>query len=85
MNPFEVRLDVVRMAKQMLEREHDSKMSEYQNSVHAAQHMIAVNSSSYTTNEAVTMVRSLRAPAAPTAEEVTARATTLYSFVNSKT
>lgn len=90
MNPFEVRLDVMKMAQQMVEQEHHAKMMEYQGKVAVVQDSMRTTSSTAawevekSMNLALGELAKLQVPKAPTAEEVIKRAEALYSFVNTR-
>lgn len=74
--PFEIRLDVLKMAQEMLDREKDLEQAAYLANIEALKTTnISAVSSFITTNQ----------PRGYTPEEVITRSQTLYSFVTDKT
>lgn len=77
-NPFEVRLDVMKMAQEMLDKEFYANEQKY---LHKLDTM---RSEKYSVSEINTFIDT-NAPKAYTPEEVLTRASTLYNFVSSST
>lgn len=67
---YEIRLDVLKLAKEMLELDYKAKEVEYLTQMGNLQ----------TTN--IAACASLAAPATPTTDDVIAKASALYNFVN---
>lgn len=78
-NPYEIRLDVLKMAQQMLEAEQRSKEIKFREQVDA---MRVINKGN---EEAVLGFIAQNAPTSYTPEEVITRSTALYNFVSSST
>jgi len=77
-NPYEIRLDVLKMAQDMLEAEQRTKELKFREKVETLR--------SIKHNEAeVLSYIDQNAPASYTPEEVIARSSTLYNFVSSST
>lgn len=74
-NPFEVRLDIMKMAQEMLDREVQIEQSTYFTKVETLR----------SSNAPVETINSLPPPKMYSPEDVVARASTLYSFVNNST
>jgi hypothetical protein len=79
-NPFEVRLDVMKMAQEMLDKEHHAKEQKY---LQKLEELKRLNGGSY--GQDITNFIETNAPTAYTPEEVITRASTLYNFVSSST
>ena len=79
-NPFEVRLDILRMSQEMLQSEHAAKEQKY---LQKLDEFKRLNKNVY--GQEITNFIEENAPAAYTPEEVITRASTLYSFVSSST
>ncbi len=77
-NPFEVRLDVMKMAQEMLDKEFYAKEQQYLHKLDALK--VEKYSSS-----AINSFIDANAPKAYTPEEVITRASALYNFVSSST
>ena len=77
-NPFEVRLDVMKMAQEMLDKEYYAKEQKY---LQKLDEMKRLNNGSYN-SEIVDFIEK-NAPAAYTPDEVVTRANALYNFVSS--
>lgn len=77
-NPFEVRLDVMKMAQEMLDKEFYAKEQKY---LHKLDTM---KKEKYPVSDINSFIDA-NAPTAYTPEEVVARASALYNFVNSST
>jgi hypothetical protein len=77
-NPYEIRLDVLKMAQDMLEAEQRTKELKFREKVETLR-AIKHNEA------AVLSYIDQNAPAAYTPEEVIARSSTLYNFVSSST
>lgn len=73
-NPFEVRLDVIKMAQEMLDREYYAKEQKYLHKLDAMKTEKHPDIQSFIDSNA---------PTAYTSEEVVSRASALYSFVSS--
>lgn len=78
-NPYEIRLDVLQMAQNMLEAEQRSKEIKFREQVDA---MRAAYKGS---EEYVLSFIDANAPKAYTEEEVIRRSTTLYNFISNAT
>ena len=76
-NPFEVRLDVMKMAQEMLDKEHYAKEQKY---LQKLDELKRLNGGSY--GQDITDFIEKNAPAAYTPEEVITRASALYNFVS---
>lgn len=75
-SPFEIRLDVLKMAQEMLDKEKSLEQAAYLANIEALKTTnISAVSSFITTNQ----------PKGYTPEEVVTRSQTLYSFVTDKT
>lgn len=75
-SPFEIRLDVLKMAQEMLDKEKSLEQTAYLANIEALKTTnISAVSSFITTNQ----------PRGYTPEDVITRSQTLYSFVNDKT
>lgn len=79
-NPFEVRLDVMKMAQEMLDKEHYAKEQKYLQKLDEMKRLIG---DGY--GQDITDFIEKNAPSAYTPEEVITRASTLYNFVSSST
>ena len=79
-NPFEVRLDILKMSQEMLESEHAAKEQKY---LQKLDEFKRLNSGSYGSD--ITEFIEKNAPTSYTPEEVITRASTLYNFVSSST
>ena len=79
-NPFEVRLDILKMSQEMLESEHAAKEQKY---LQKLDEFKRLNKDVY--GQEITNFIEANAPTAYTPEEVITRASTLYSFVASST
>ena len=79
-NPFEVRLDVMKMAQEMLDKEHYAKEQKYLQKLDEMKRLIGDSH-----GQEITDFIEKNAPAAYTPEEVITRASTLYNFVSSST
>lgn len=75
-NPFEVRLDIMKMAQEMLESEQAAKEQKY------LQKLEALKAAKRNETEIVSFIDT-NAPNRYTPEEVITRASTLYNFVSS--
>lgn len=76
-NPFEVRLDVMKMAQEMLDKEHYAKEQKY---LQKLDELKRLNGDRY--SQDITNFIEKNAPAAYTPEEVITRASALYNFVS---
>jgi hypothetical protein len=79
-NPFEVRLDILKMSQEMLQSEHAAKEQKY---LQKLDEFKRLNKGTY--GQEITNFIEENAPTAYTPEEVITRASTLYSFVSSST
>jgi hypothetical protein len=77
-NPFEIRLDVLKMAQEMLESEQRAKELKFREQV-ATLRAVKHN------DDAVMSFIAQNAPSSYTPEEVVARSSALYNFVSSST
>lgn len=77
-NPYEIRLDVLKMAQQMLEAEQRSKEIKFKEQVDT------LRSIQHNESEVLSFIAQ-NAPTAYTPEEVVTRSTALYNFVSSST
>lgn len=77
-NPFEVRLDVLKMAQEMLETEHRTKELKFREKVETMR-----SSEQVPVSEILTFIDT-NSPTSYTPEDVVARSSSLYSFVNEK-
>lgn len=74
-NPFEVRLDVLKMAQEMLEAEQRAKEIKFKETVET------LRTIKHNENEVLSFIDQ-NAPTAYTPEEVIARSSALYEFVS---
>lgn len=74
-NPFEIRLDVLKMAQDMLDKELEVKTTKYLQQVDAAKRANIEGLASVASN----------APVMYTTNEVVSRAASLYSFISDNT
>ena len=77
-NPYEIRLDVLKMAQQMLEAEQRSKEIKFKEQVDT------LRSIKHNESEVLTFIEK-NAPTAYTPDEVVTRSNALYNFVSSST
>lgn len=77
-NPFEVRLDIMKMAQEMLDKEYYAKEQKY---LQKLDEMKRLNNGSYS-SDIVDFIEK-NAPVAYTPDEVVTRASALYNFVSS--
>ena len=75
-NPYEIRLDVLKMAQQMLETEQRSKEIKFKEQVDTLRNI------KHNESEVLNFIQQ-NAPSAYTPEEVVTRSTALYNFVSS--
>jgi hypothetical protein len=73
-NPFEVRLDVMKMAQEMLDKEYYAKEQKYLQKLDVMKSLQAPDIEKFIESNA---------PTAYTPEDVVTRASTLYNFVSS--
>jgi hypothetical protein len=78
-NPFEVRLDVLKMAQEMLETEHRTKELKFREKVETMR-----SSEQVPVNDILDFIDT-NSPTPYTPEDVVARSSALYGFVNDKT
>lgn len=79
--PYEVRLDVLAMAQQIVAREHDVKVEAWRSQVEAKQRILATSTMPDSAVSNITDSFAVTAPLSYTANEVVAKASELYSFV----
>jgi hypothetical protein len=77
-NPFEVRLDVLKMAQEMLETEHRTKELKFREEVETMR-----SSQQVPVNDIMSHIEQ-NAPKPYTAEDVVTRSSALYNFVSDK-
>ena len=77
-NPFEVRLDVLKMAQEMLETEHKSKELKFKEQVET------MRSSEQVPVQDILDYIDSNSPTPYTENDVVTRSSALYSFVNEK-
>jgi hypothetical protein len=77
-NPFEVRLDVLRMAQEMLETEHRTKELKFREKVET------MRSSEQVPTDTILSYIDDNAPTSYSADDVVARSSALYNFVTDK-
>jgi hypothetical protein len=77
-NPFEVRLDVLKMAQDMLETEQKSKEMKFKEQIDT------LRSIKHNESEVLSFIEK-NAPTSYTAEDIIARSSSLYNFVSSST
>lgn len=77
-NPFEVRLDIMKMAQEMLETEHRTKMTK-------VQQKIDVMKAEKAPADQISKFIDEHTPAAYTPDDVVARSSALYNFVSTST
>jgi hypothetical protein len=78
-NPFEVRLDVLKMAQEMLETEHRTKELKFREKVETMR-----SSEQVPVNDILDFIDT-NSPTPYTPEDVVSRSSALYGFVNDKT
>jgi hypothetical protein len=78
MNGFEIRLEVLKMAKEMMDRQYDEASNAYWNSINSL-----AETWNKSASELVEQTQSLR-PAMYTPEEMMKKAQELYGFVSKK-
>lgn len=74
-NPFEVRLDIMKMAQEMLDKEHDLKMKKFVET-------IDVMKSSNTRSAEIQNYINASAPQMYSEKDIVSKANELYNFVN---
>lgn len=74
-NPFEVRLDVMKMAQEMLDKEQEVKMTKFEAAVRAMQ-------MDKTPSDVIINYIDKSTPTVYTTADVVAKATELYNFVS---
>ena len=74
-NPFEVRLDIMKMAQEMLDKEHDLKMKKYAET-------IDVMKSSNARSAEIRSYIDTSAPKMYNEQDIVSKANELYNFVN---
>lgn len=77
-NPFEVRLDVMKMAQDMLDKEQDVKMAKFDSAVRAMQ-------MDKTPSNIIISYIDKSAPTMYSSEDILSKASELYNFVNTST
>jgi hypothetical protein len=77
-NPFEVRLDVLKMAQEMLETEHRTKELKFREQVETMR-----SSEQVPVSDILSYIDS-NTPAAYTPDDVIARSSALYNFISDK-
>lgn len=78
-NGFEIRLEVLKMAKEMMDQQYSEASNAYWNAVHSA-----ADRWNTSVSEAVQHVTNLKPPVMYTPAEIMAKAQELYGFVAKK-
>lgn len=76
-NPFEVRLDIMKMAQEMLETEHRTKMTKFQQKVDIMK--------AEKTPEQISKYIDENTPVIYTPDDIVSRSSELYNFVSTST
>lgn len=77
-NPYEIRLDILKMAQDMLESEQRSKEVKFKEQIET------LRSTKHDESEVLSFIEQ-NAPTAYTSDDVIERSSTLYNFVSSST
>lgn len=82
-NAYEIRLDVMAMAKEMLDKKYVADMNVWSTKLAIASDAVARSYDADNPTKATTLLDTIKPPVAPSVEEVIAKASALYSFVES--